>query len=174
MCNDQSNIWRYFSASHFHRRRKKQASKRKKQKGSQKQHRQVESFSMGDKGPCKEEKDRKLSRPLNLHPEKLVEGYLVKSTLFFSGWQKHLRFFLGWQPEKKAVFHKVNQKKNGCHALKSLRCFCHPEKNRVDFTGCPSNHFSGIRLNGQLCDKSQKHFQYNKMNIISKNSRQKF
>ena len=30
------------------------------------------------------------------------------------------------------------------------RCFCHPEKNRVHFTGYPSNHFSGCRLNGWL------------------------
>ena len=46
------------------------------------------------------------------------------------------------------LIHKVNQKKNGCHALENLRCFCHPEKNRVNFTGHPSNHFSGCRLNG--------------------------
>ena len=109
----------------------------------------------------------------NLHPWKWFEECPVESTLSFSGWQKHLSFsrVATWE---KAGFHKVNQKKNGCHALKSLKCFWNPEKNRVDFTGCPSNHFSGIRLNGQLCDKSQKHFQYNKMNIISKNSRQKF
>ena len=34
------------------------------------------------------------------------------------------------------------------NALENLRCFCHPEKNKVDFTGYPSNHFSGCRLNG--------------------------
>ena len=32
----------------------------------------------------------------NLHPEKWFEGYPVKSTQFFSGWQKHLRFFRAW------------------------------------------------------------------------------
>ena len=37
-----------------------------------------------------------------------------------------------------------------CNALENLRCFCNPEKNRVDFTGYPSNHFSGCRLNGWL------------------------
>ena len=36
--------------------------------------------------------------PFNLHPEKWFEGYPVKSTQFFSGWQKHLRFFRAWHP----------------------------------------------------------------------------
>ena len=58
-------------------------------------------------------------------------------------------FWLAWLPEKKAGFHKVNQKKIGCHALENLRCFCHPEKSRVNFTGYPSNHFSGCSLNGR-------------------------
>ena len=30
--------------------------------------------------------------PFNLHPEKKYKGCPVKFTLFFSGWQKHLRF----------------------------------------------------------------------------------
>ena len=34
--------------------------------------------------------------------------------------------------------------------LENLGCFCHREKNRVDFTGCPSNHFPGCRLNGRM------------------------
>ena len=34
--------------------------------------------------------------------------------------------------------------------LENLRCFCHPEKYRVNFTGYPSDHFSGCRLNGRL------------------------
>ena len=57
------------------------------------------------------------SRPFNLHPGKWFEGYSVKSTLFFSGWQKHLRFsrVATWE---KAGFHKVNQKKtNGCYLI---------------------------------------------------------
>ena len=33
-----------------------------------------------------------LTPPFNLHPWKSFEGYRVKSALFFSGWQKHLRF----------------------------------------------------------------------------------
>ena len=32
-------------------------------------------------------------------------------------------------------------------SLKNLGCFCHPEKNWVHFTGLPSNHFLGCRLN---------------------------
>ena len=33
--------------------------------------------------------------------------------------------------------------------LENLRCFNNPEK-RVDFTGYPSNHFPGCRLDGQM------------------------
>jgi hypothetical protein len=40
--------------------------------------------------------------------------------------------------------------KNGCHALENLSFFCYLEKNRGDFTGYPSNHFQGCRLNGGL------------------------
>ena len=103
-------------------------------------------------GVCKSQSSWANNPLFNLHPWKWFEGYPVKSTPFFSGWQKHLRFsrVTTWE---KAGFHKVNQKKNGCHALENLRCFCHPEKNRVDFTGYHSNHFSGCRLNGWLLAK---------------------
>ena len=66
--------------------------------------------------------------PFNLHPEKLFEGYPVKSILFFL-----------WNP----AFSQDA-------TLENLRCFCHPGKNRVDFTGYHSNHFPGCILNGQL------------------------
>ena len=34
----------------------------------------------------------------NLHPEKWFDGYHINSTLFFSGWQKHLRFSRALHP----------------------------------------------------------------------------
>ena len=40
----------------------------------------------------------KAIRPFNLHPKKWFEGYPVKSTLFISGRQKHLRFSRAWHP----------------------------------------------------------------------------
>ena len=39
----------------------------------------------------------------------------------------------------------INQKKSGEH----------PEKIWVDFTGYPSNHFSGCRLNGQILSQKE-------------------
>ena len=60
--------------------------------------------------------------PFNLYPEMWFEVYPVKFTLFFLGWQKHLRFFRVaiW---KKAWFHKVNQKKMGAMSLKISGAF---------------------------------------------------
>ena len=57
-------------------------------------------------------KNQSDNHPFNLHPEKWFAGYPVKSTLFFSEWQKHLIFarVATWE---KAGFHKVNQKKMG-------------------------------------------------------------
>ena len=82
-------------------------------------------------------------RPFNLHPEKWFEGYPVKSTLFFSGWQKHLRFSRAWHP---FFFWFTLWNPAFSHVAS------HPEKNRVDFTGYPSNHFPGCRLNGRICE----------------------
>ena len=106
--------------------------------------------------------------PFNLHPWKWFEGYLVKSALFFSGWQKQLRFsrVATWEKKWAIVVQKEKRpgcffsfwitmtlKKIWCHALENLRCSCHPEKNRADFTGYPSNHFQGCRLIGGLWEK---------------------
>ena len=58
----------------------------------------------------------------NLHPWKWFEGYPVKSTPFFSEWQKHLRFssLATWE---KAGFPKVNQKKMGAMPKKISGAF---------------------------------------------------
>ena len=90
------------------------------------------------------------SRPFNLHSEKWFEGYPVKSTLFFSGCQKHLRFSRAWHPFF-FWFTISNPDFSQVATLGNLRWFCHPEKNGVDFTGYPSNHFEGCRLNRRLC-----------------------
>ena len=45
-----------------------------------------------------------------------------------------------WQKNKVQCPSFNESEKNGCHALKNLRCFCQPETNRIDFTGCASNH----------------------------------
>ena len=87
--------------------------------------------------------------PFNLHPWKWFEGYPVKSTLFFLGWQKHLRFSRAWHPFF-FWFTLWNPAFSQVATLENLRCFCHPEKNRADFTGYPPNHFSGCRLNRRV------------------------
>ena len=81
--------------------------------------------------------------PFSLHPWKWFEGYPVKSALFFSRWQKHLRFSRVATWEKKwaivvqkekmpgcffSFWIKIALKKNGCHALENLRCFWHLKK----------------------------------------------
>ena len=103
------------------------------------------------------------SPPINLHPWKWFEGYPVKSALFFSGWQEHLRFSRAWhQIFFKVIVIQKEKKQPGLFSfwttmahffsqvatLENLSCFCHPEKNRADFTRYPSNHFQGCRLNG--------------------------
>ena len=97
--------------------------------------------------------------PFNLHPWRV---YPVKFSLFFSRRQKHMRFSRVASWEKKwAIFVQkekrpgcffsflitITLKKNGCHSLEILRCFCHLGKNRVYFTGYPSNHFQIKRRN---------------------------
>ena len=74
-------------------------------------------------------------RPFNLHPEKWFEGYPVKST----------QIIFRRAPWKKLDLILINQKKIRRAAWKNLSRFY-----RVDFTGYPSNHFSGCRLNGRL------------------------
>ena len=81
-----------------------------------------------------------LSRPFNLHPEKWFEGYPVKST----------QIFFRRAPWKKLGFILINQKKIRRAPWKNLGRFY-----RVDFTGYPSNHFSGCRLNGRLSSKKK-------------------
>ena len=80
-----------------------------------------------------------LFHPFNLHPEKW----------FFSGCQKHLSFSRAWHPFV-FCFTLWNPAFSQVSTLENLRCFCHHEKNKVDFTGYPSNHFPGCRLNGRL------------------------
>ena len=60
-----------------------------------------------------------------------------------SDFSRVLTWFFFWFTLWNPAFSQVATRKN-------LRCFCHPEKNRVDFTGYPSNHFSGCRLNGRI------------------------
>ena len=94
--------------------------------------------------------------PINLHSEKLFQF-----TQIFIGC--HLRFFrvastqiffrvAAW---KKLGVILINQKKNQGSALKKIwvdatlrNLRWHPMKICVDFTGYPSNHFWGCRLNG--------------------------
>ena len=68
--------------------------------------------------------------PFNLYPENWFEGYPVKST------QISFRV-AAW---KKLGVILINQKKNQVSTLTKIW---------VDFTGSPSNHFSGCRLNGR-------------------------
>ena len=50
---------------------------------------------------------------------------------------------------EKAGFYNVNQKEKRVPCPKKFQVLLPPWKNRVDFTGYPSNHFSGCRLNGR-------------------------
>ena len=83
------------------------------------------------------------TRPFNLHTEKWFDGYPVKSTQIFSGCSPD--FFL--------IFKYDTQLFSGCPPEKNLGRFY-----RVDFTGYPSNQFSGYRLNGQISISHIKYF----------------
>ena len=72
--------------------------------------------------------------PFNLYPENWFEGYHVKST----------QIFFRRAPWKKLSVILINQKKIRRAPWKNLGRFY-----RVDFTGYPSNHFSGCRLKGR-------------------------
>ena len=97
-------------------------------------------------------------RLFNLHPEKWFEGYPVKSTQIFLGC--HLRFFRVASTQiffrmrpgslKKAGFHTCKSEKKSSEYPIKIRAWRHPIKIWVDFTGYPSNHFSGCRLNGRI------------------------
>ena len=67
------------------------------------------------------------------------------------------RFFQGGSL-RKAGFHTCRLEKKSSEYPRKIRAWRHPRKIRVHpikiwvaFTGYPSNHFSGCRLNGRMC-----------------------
>ena len=63
-------------------------------------------------------------------------------------------FFFQMAAWKKARFHTCKSEKKSSEYHRKIRAWWHPIKIWVDFTGHPSNHFSGCRLNGWLSDGS--------------------
>ena len=107
----------------------------------------------------------KRQSPVQSAPWEVIWRVPYKIYPFFFRVAKAPEIFLGMAP----IFFLIYLMKPSFFqfaTLENLRCFCHPEKNRVDFTEYPSNHFSGCRLKGKcwVCNLWKKLF-LNKIKI---------
>ena len=67
---------------------------------------------------------------------------------------KSPEIFYGMEPNFFLIYLMKLSFFSGCHPRKS-QVLLSPWKNRVDFTGYPSNHFPRCRLNGQMSQKTR-------------------